>query len=304
MRPIKIRDSGRGVEDIQRRLQQLGYNLGTCGVDGDFRGETQAAIKAFQEEHDLPVTGEVDMHTWSMLVDSTFVFGDRSLYLRKPHFHGQDVTTLQTALVALGFSSADIDGIFGPHTERAVIDFQTNMAISPDGAVGPATYEALTGLKHIWNKRDIHAHSGATPLTQNREPVLMSRSWCFVATDNSTQQIVRRLVNLASASAEQAIITDQTLDPGDDPITLFDENTTGIVVARDDDKRDFKLLSVPYDSQRAPLIQSWKEAIAGSDTPQTAIMIVMPSETLEATNMLHYQFVAAVILDALCSVFE
>jgi len=301
MKPIKYRDTGRGVEDIQLRLQRLGYNLGTHGVDGDFRDETQTAIKAFQEQNNLPVTGEVDVRTWSALVDSTFVFGDRSLYLRRPHFHGQDVMTLQSALVALGFSGGDIDGIFGPHTERAVIEFQQNMGISPDGAAGQQTYEALNGLKHIWDNREVFAHSAATRMTQNREPVLMNYSWCFASTGSATQQIVRRLVNLASASAEQATISHQLIEAdGWQPPS----ETISIVIAEQDATQAPRQITIPYNSQRAVLIKSLQEALHGRTPTKAPITIVVPTELLNAPNKLHFQFMAAVILDTLCVVFE
>jgi len=301
MKPVKYRDTGRGVEDIQRRLQRLGYNLGAHGVDGDFRDETQAAIMAFQKENDLPITGEVDMRTWSALVDSTFVFGDRSLYLRRPYFHGQDVMTLQSALIALGFSGGDIDGIFGPHTERAVIEFQSNMEISPDGAAGLQTYEALNGLKHIWDNREVLGHSAATRMTQNREPVLMKCSWCFIATDTVTQQIARRLVNLASASAEQADITYMLIEDGS---WNAPDGAVGIVIARENTAHTFPAIQIPYNPQRSILIKSLQDAMGERVTTHTPITIIVPAELLDATNKLHFQFIAAVILDTLCVVFE
>ena len=35
-------------------LQDLGYNLGICGVDGDFGTATEKALKEFQRDHDGP----------------------------------------------------------------------------------------------------------------------------------------------------------------------------------------------------------------------------------------------------------
>ena len=40
MRPIRPGDRGPAVEDIQRRLLALGYDLGITGVDGVFLGRT------------------------------------------------------------------------------------------------------------------------------------------------------------------------------------------------------------------------------------------------------------------------
>jgi peptidoglycan hydrolase-like protein with peptidoglycan-binding domain len=310
MRPIKIGDSGRGVEDIQRRLQRLGYDLGAGGVDGDFREETRAAVEAFQIAMGLTQTGKVGSHTWSALVDSTFVFGDRSLYLRKPHFHGQDVVKLQQALTALGFFGGQLDGIFGPHTERAVIDFQTNMDISPDGAAGQLTYEALAGLKHIWDNRDAHAHSEAIATTLNREPVLSAYSWCFVATDPLTRQIVRRLVNLAIASAEGADISHCNVDDARGAFSLdaLSPDTMRVAIAQPATigvlDEEMSRVTIAYEAQRDSLQRAWLAATAHDPASCRAVTIVMEPATLEATNKLHFQFTAAVILDTLCAVFD
>ena len=310
MIPIRMGDTGRGVEDIQRRLLQLGYDLGSGGVDSDFGEETQSAVEAFQKDVGLTVTGAVGSHTWSALVDSTFVFGDRSLYLRKPHFHGQDVSRLQRALTSLGFFAGDIDGIFGPVTERAVIDFQSNMAIPPDGAVGLLTYEALNGLKHIWDNREVHRHSEATHPTLEREPILNAFSWCFVATDQETRQIVRRLFNLAVASAEHADITQCSLDDPRGALSLdaLTPETVRVAVAQSGSVEvlgeELRAIVVPYDAHRANLIHAWLEAIARNPQTHRCATILVPSELFEVTNKLTFQFTASVILDTLCAVYS
>jgi len=56
---------------------------------------------------------------------------------------GLCVEWLQRALHALGFDPGPIDGIFGPRTEAAVIEFQRTMGIQVDGIVGPQTWAAL-----------------------------------------------------------------------------------------------------------------------------------------------------------------
>ena len=39
--------------------------------------------------------------------------------------------------------SSDLDGVYGPKTEAAVVKFQTDKGLSPDGHVGPKTAAAL-----------------------------------------------------------------------------------------------------------------------------------------------------------------
>ncbi len=55
---------------------------------------------------------------------------------------GADVTALQQALIAAGFSLT-ADGDFGPGTDSAVKKFQASKGLTADGIVGPATWTAL-----------------------------------------------------------------------------------------------------------------------------------------------------------------
>lgn len=57
---------------------------------------------------------------------------------------GEDITSIQTRLVALGFK-LDADGEFGPATQQAIKRFQMIKGLEADGKVGPATYKLLMG---------------------------------------------------------------------------------------------------------------------------------------------------------------
>jgi hypothetical protein len=57
---------------------------------------------------------------------------------------GDDVRAVQNALATRGFlMKKNIDGDFGPNTRRAVIAFQTEKQLRPDGIVGEITRKAL-----------------------------------------------------------------------------------------------------------------------------------------------------------------
>jgi peptidoglycan hydrolase-like protein with peptidoglycan-binding domain len=56
---------------------------------------------------------------------------------------GSDVVKLQKRLLELGLNSGSADGKFGPKTEAAVKQFQSNQGLVTDGVAGVKT---LTGL--------------------------------------------------------------------------------------------------------------------------------------------------------------
>lgn len=51
---IKKGNKNQYVKEMQQMLQDLGYNLGICGVDGDFGTATEKAVKEFQKDHNGP----------------------------------------------------------------------------------------------------------------------------------------------------------------------------------------------------------------------------------------------------------
>src|SRR5256885_14650302 len=56
---------------------------------------------------------------------------------------GKLVRDLQTELKAAGFDCGTIDGVFGPRTLAAVLEFQKAHQLKPDGLAGPKTNGAL-----------------------------------------------------------------------------------------------------------------------------------------------------------------
>lgn len=59
--PLENGANGEEVEALQQKLTDLGYDLGT--VDGDYGRKTQSAVRSFQLNNDLPLTGVADAAT-------------------------------------------------------------------------------------------------------------------------------------------------------------------------------------------------------------------------------------------------
>ena len=119
---------------------------------GSFDAGTEAAVREFQRARGLPVDGLVGPETWRMLVDAGFRLGDRMLYRRVPMMRGDDVSDLQKRLNALGFDAGKVDGIFGPETLRAVLDFQRNRGMPQDGIAGREMSDELELMARATDK--------------------------------------------------------------------------------------------------------------------------------------------------------
>lgn len=77
----------------------------------------------------------------------------RDLYA--PITRGERGWRVYALQMALGFTSAEADGDFGPHTEAAVKAYQAKIGLSPVGYAGPQTQLALLleGVKYAEKKR-------------------------------------------------------------------------------------------------------------------------------------------------------
>lgn len=202
--PIERGARGPAVEDIQKRLLRLGYELGPSGVDGVFLGQTLEALRAFQHGLALTEDGVVGPESWAALVDATFTLGDRLLYLKYPFFHGADVRTLQGALNVLGFACGSSDGIFGAFTERAVREFQLNTGQPADGIVGSETVRSVMRLRHVWLDKDPSSPVALAVAPARAADVLARTRIAIHYTDGQGRLIGERLANLARATEPSA----------------------------------------------------------------------------------------------------
>ena len=145
MRLYRQGDSGQAVGDIQDRLAALGF-ASHPDQRGQFESGTLDAVRMFQKAKGLDVDGIVGPDTWRSLYEAGYRLGDRLLFYRRPMIRGEDVSELQSRLNSLGFDAGKVDGIFGPDTERAVLEFQTNRGLAEDGKAGP---EVVTEIRLV-----------------------------------------------------------------------------------------------------------------------------------------------------------
>lgn len=297
MRAIRPGDRGPAVEDIQRRLLMLGYELGPTGIDGVFLGLTAEAVCAFQAKVGISEDALVGDETWAALVDATFTFGDRMLYLRLPHFHGRDVRVLQEALSALGFACGEIDGILGAFTESAIREFQRNAGLDADGIVGDETFGVMNSLRHVWEGKDPRSHSAAVAGAARAAEVLRRAPFSFRALDPAGSAVCERILNLARATTSEAAVT--VLDR-EAPV----EGGAVLVVSVRGDGTESAVPGrpvvayEPVDSLSARL----RTALETSRAVPAEIVLEVPGERSVTEH--DTQRMAVLLLDGVCSLFD
>ncbi|RRF89403.1 MAG: peptidoglycan-binding protein [Coriobacteriaceae bacterium] len=206
MEPIREGASGAAVEDIQERLTSLGYKIDEHELGEKSFGPTTAnAVGRFRMDQDIPLGTEVDSATWSALVDAGYKMGDRTLYLRLPNLHGNDVLELQKCLNILGFSCGKPDGCYGVYTEAAVKEFQESQGMLADGMAFPDTFDAIERLHHVWAGKPA---DGPHPMGgmgfARAAGVLEHTQISLTAEDPISRNVAGRIWNLATATTDKS----------------------------------------------------------------------------------------------------
>lgn len=199
-RPLQLGDVEVSVEILQQRLNRISNNYPAIPkiypVNGVFTLQTEEAVKAFQRIFNLAPDGVAGPATWYQITSVynavrqlaelnaegvTLQDISRKLpYTLRAGTRGDAVRLLQFLLSVVRLYNEQggllaIDGIFGPKTRAAVVAFQTDAGLTPDGVVGNATWSALldayTAIERIQPTGD-----GFVVLPPTQTLVLGSRS--------------------------------------------------------------------------------------------------------------------------------
>lgn len=163
---VRIGMQGDEVRIVQYYLAVIGayYEaVSPVSITGYFGEETEKSVKSFQRVFGLPQTGIVDRLTWNDMfrayqgIAESLPFtssADVVLYpgtVFKEGVTSDYVRILQEYLTFINQSYPNIPavsntGYFGPLTRQAVIEFQRQFGLTPNGLVGGPTWDAIAGL--------------------------------------------------------------------------------------------------------------------------------------------------------------
>lgn len=164
---LSLGSTGEYVRIIQFFLNFIASfdsSLPPVAQDGIFGSGTQEAVRAFQSQNGLSVTGVVDRETWDAIVNDydgilkslPYEFQSYSALLFPGYTlvdgaTGKTVEQMQTYLATISQNidavpPVTVDGVFGEQTQAAVKAVQSLYGIPVTGAVGPLTWNAIVEL--------------------------------------------------------------------------------------------------------------------------------------------------------------
>jgi len=146
--------SDSALQSAQQQLKDDGYYRGDVdGVDGP---ATRSAIRHYQKDKNLAVTGQLDRDTQKDLGlrghdahDRRTGAADRAAGEADRYQHGaiapssEAITAAQRRLHDKGFYKGNYDGRLGPETQAAIREYQKNGNLNVTGRLDQATLSRL-----------------------------------------------------------------------------------------------------------------------------------------------------------------
>ncbi|MGJ4849804.1 peptidoglycan-binding protein [Bacillota bacterium Meth-B3] len=148
----QVGSKGDLVKEVQGYLIALGYLSG--GNDGLFGQATQDALKTYQSDRAMTITGQVTEYVRRRLAADAQAGGgidaqppsDPGRVLAQLASKGDQVKDIQSRLIALGFLEGGADGRYGEGTERAVKAFEAAQDMPQTGVVTQRVYDEMRRL--------------------------------------------------------------------------------------------------------------------------------------------------------------
>jgi peptidoglycan hydrolase-like protein with peptidoglycan-binding domain len=120
---------------VQQALSSRGFDAGPA--DGAVGPKVRQAIRSFQTDNNMVVTGEIDANLMSKLGVGTTTSAVARADTGAMGLSSDEVLELEQSLTALGYKTGKVDGIYDARTRAAIQDYQTDEGLADDGLATP-----------------------------------------------------------------------------------------------------------------------------------------------------------------------
>jgi peptidoglycan hydrolase-like protein with peptidoglycan-binding domain len=153
--PAKPAVTSTMITQVQTELRRRGYAI--TAISGTANAETLAAVRAYQADAKLPVTGEINDSLLQQLGTATADSG--AIYRAQ-------VKQVQAALNASGYAAGPPDGALGPKSRAAISRYQSDNGLA---ATGDVNAELLADLGIDSGEQPAPVRVGSTTISQTKE---------------------------------------------------------------------------------------------------------------------------------------
>jgi lipid-binding SYLF domain-containing protein len=131
------------IRNAQQALKDKGLYTGP--VDGTMNADTQKALREFQQNNNLKVTGTLNHRTMNTLGLTTSTPKKEKGHRQTSGLSKDNVRGAQMALKNDGFDPGPIDGVLGPRTMTALRNYQSHYGLEVTGTLTAETRKQLMG---------------------------------------------------------------------------------------------------------------------------------------------------------------
>jgi peptidoglycan hydrolase-like protein with peptidoglycan-binding domain len=176
MAELREGDQGDAVQDLQNRLTAVSCYKGP--INGNFRTLTREGVITCQQKYGLVADGIVGFKTVALL--DRLVAGEIPSNRSQPVVNppsapsaaglqngsrGEAVISLQRQLKNLGFDPGEPDGVFGPMTQTAVVQFQQRNGLVQSGVFGSSEQSIIATAAPVQTAQNTATFVGRQQLT-------------------------------------------------------------------------------------------------------------------------------------------
>ena len=157
------------VRELQRALNDLGYNAGP--VDGAMGPTTRNAIRTYQADQGLPITGAFSYDLLRRVRETLAGAGEAGAAEAEPSYSTQLVANIQAELRRRGYDVPVVTGQVDAATEQAIRAYQRDRGLA---VTGEPSERLLAGLREAGGQA---AGGAGRELVRNIQEQLRARGY-------------------------------------------------------------------------------------------------------------------------------